>query len=240
MTIRENGIAIVSGASSGIGQAIALKLSFQGYCLGLNSRSEPNLLTAFRTINPESILLSAGDISNFDFASNLVNSTVARFGGLNTLIVSAGVGYFGSFMDISEDLTHEIVQTNLMGSINLVKAALPHLTKNEYSDVVFISSTAGSRGGANEAVYAATKHAQNGLAGSLDREFRKLGVRVSVIAPGATRTNFASGTGRDASGDGQENYLDSIDVADAVAFALSLPKDSRIQYLSILPMSQQS
>jgi short-subunit dehydrogenase len=240
MTLRNNGIAVVSGASSGIGKSIALKLSKEEFCLGLNSRSESNLLAAFSTLEPKSTLLSAGDISNFDFASNLVKSTVSKFGGLNTLILSAGVGYFGSFLDISEDVTHEIVQTNILGSINLVKAALPHLTQNAYSDVVFISSTAGSRGGADEAVYAATKHAQNGLAGSLDREFRKLGVRVSIIAPGATRTNFASGVGRDPNGDGQENYLDSNEVADAVAFALSLPENARVQYLSILPMSQQS
>ena len=143
-------------------------------------------------------------------------------------------------MDVSKESIEEIIRTNILGSVNLVKAAMPELLKNVSSDILFISSTAGSRGGANEGIYAATKHAQNGLAGSLDREFRKQGVRVSIIAPGATRSNFASGNGRTADGVGQEEFLDSNDVAESVAFTLSLPKNARIQYLSILPMSQQS
>jgi len=155
-------------------------------------------------------------------------------------VINAGVGFFGSFMDISQGATEEIIRTNILGSINLVKAAMPELLKNAHSDIVFISSTAGSRGGANEAIYAATKHAQNGLAGSLDREYRKQGVRVSIIAPGATRTSFGIGNGREASGIDQKDFLNPNEVAETVAFTLSLPKNARIQYLSILPMSQQS
>lgn len=232
--------SIISGASSGIGQAIANKLLGNNYRLGVNGRSKENLLASFSGSEDDSVAVVAGDISDCEVADELVKCTVSKFGSLNALVVNAGTGVFGSFMDVPQESIEEIIRTNILGSINLVKAAMPELLKNESSDILFISSTAGSRGGANEAIYAATKHAQNGLAGSLDREFRKQGVRVSIIAPGATRTNFASGNGRSADGVGQEEFLNANDVAESVAFALSLPKSARIQYLSILPMSQQS
>lgn len=232
--------AIISGASSGIGQAISRKLLGQDYSLGLNGRSTERLFSTFSSSVSDSFTFVAGDIADFEVASELVRTTVLKFGGLNALVVNAGIGVFGSFLDTSQDKVEEIIRTNILGSIHLVRAAMPELIKNESSDILFISSTAGSRGGANEAVYAATKHAQNGLAGSLDREFRKQGVRISIIAPGSTNTNFASGNGRQADGKGQEEFLNPSDVAETVAFTLSLPKNARIQYLSILPMSQQS
>ena len=236
----QNQVTLISGASSGIGRAIASKLAAESYSLGLNSRSLVKLNESYDSFDKESIMLSAGDISNYEYTLSLVNSTVDKFGGINSVVVNAGVGFFGTFMDTPSELTEEIVRTNIMGSINLVKAPIPHLTRNKSSNIIFVSSTAGSRGGANEAVYSASKHAQNGLAGSLDREYRKHGVRVTLIAPGATRTNFAAGVGRDSDGTGQEDFLDPEDVAETVNFALSMPRSVRIQYLSILPMSQQS
>lgn len=233
-------MAIISGASSGIGQAIGLKLIEEGFQLGLTGRSLSKLIGSFGAHSKESCHLHPGDISDISTSVGLVESTVAKFGKIDTLVVNAGIGFFGSFLDCSPELTSEIIQTNILGSINLVRAALPFLLMNTTSNIIFISSTAGSRGGANEAIYAATKHAQNGLAGSLDREFRNKGVKITVVAPGATRTNFASGLGRNKNGEGQEDFLDPITVANTVSFVLSLPHDARIPYLSILPMSQQS
>ena len=240
MGSKERQTAIISGASSGIGQAVTKKLLENDYLLGLNARNRENLVNSIDFPGKDSISISAGDISDYGVAVELVSTTLASFGSIKALVINAGVGFFGSFMDIAQSATEEIIRTNILGSINLVKAAMPELLKNAHSDIVFISSTAGTRGGANEAIYAATKHAQNGLAGSLDREYRKQGVRVSIIAPGATRTNFGIGNGREASGIHQKDFLNPNDVAETVAFTLSLPKNARIQYLSILPMSQQS
>lgn len=233
-------VAIVSGASSGIGRAIAHKLAGENFSLGLNSRVRTNLDESVEGLDPSRLSLTVGDVSNPELSKMFVAETVNRFGGIQTAIVNAGVGYFGSFLDIPESRTKEIVQTNLLGSIYFAQAVIPELLRNEMSNLIFVSSTAGTRGGANEAIYSSTKHAQNGLAGSIDREFRSQGLRVTIIAPGATSTNFAAGFGRDPNDMSQNEFLSPSDVADAVHFAMTMPTQARIQYLSILPQSQSS
>lgn len=233
-------VAIISGASSGIGRAIAHKLAGEDFSLGLNSRVRTNLNESVAGLDPSRLSLTSGDVSDPEVSKTFVAETVNRFGGIQTAIVNAGVGYFGSFLDIPESRTKEIVQTNLLGSIYFAQAVIPELLKNESSDLIFISSTAGTRGGANEAVYASTKHAQNGLAGSIDREFRNKGLRVTIIAPGATSTKFAVGFGRELEATSQYDFLSPENVAEAVHFAITLPSKARIQNLSILPFSQST
>ena len=232
--------AIISGASQGIGRMIASILAKNGWNLILNSRSDflPEDLAEYFVQGR--IFHVPGDISDPLVCKALVDKAVQEFGGINCAILNAGIGFFGSFLDTSQELISKIVNTNLLGSIFLAQNALPELLKNSSSNLIFISSTAGFRGGANEAVYASTKFAQTGLAGSLDREFRKAGLKVTVIAPGATETSFALDNGRDASTIQEYGYLNPSDVADAVYYTLSLAANSRIQQLVILPMTQQS
>jgi NADP-dependent 3-hydroxy acid dehydrogenase YdfG len=235
-----NKTAVISGASGGIGQKIALRLASNGWGLVLNSRSEfiPGDLVDY--VNQGKVFHVRGDISDPSVCKAIVDTAVHEFGGLNCAILNAGIGFFGSFLDTPIDLISKIVETNLLGSIYFAQSAIPELVRHPSSHLIFISSTAGFRGGANEAVYASTKHAQNGLAGSLDREFRQAGLKVTVIAPGATETLFALNNGRDAATIQKQGYLDPSDVADAVSYALSAKQNSRIQQVVILPMSQQS
>jgi short-subunit dehydrogenase len=232
--------AIISGASSGIGKAVAENLAGAGYSLGLNGRAKSKLEDSFPFGETNSTVFTVGDIADYAVAKGLVDATVAAFGGVNTVVVNAGIGFFGPFVDTPLALMEEIVRTNTIGSVNLARAAIPELVKNKVSNLVFISSTAGFRGGANEAVYAATKHSQIGLAGSLDREFRSQGLRVCVIAPGSTQTDFAGGTSRGSSKTVPAEFLNPQVVAESVLFALSLPDNARIQQINILPMSQQA
>jgi len=233
-------VALISGASSGIGQSIAQRLGVAGFDLGLNGRSEIKLNESVKGLDPSRVSLTIGDIASFELAQQFVKNTVNKFGGLQTAIINAGIGYFGSITDVSEKRVREIVDTNILGSIFLTQAALPILLQNEVSNLVFVSSTAGSRGGANEAVYAASKHAQNGFAGAIDREFRSKGLRVTIVAPGTTLTNFAEGFGRDFDSVAEAGSLSPQDVAEAVHFAIDIPLSARIQQINILPMSQQS
>lgn len=235
-----NRTAIISGASSGIGKAIAIKLSDNGFNLCLNGRSEANLE---RLISDQSIhnsRITVGSVSEREVCKKILDDAVKSFGGVDTVIINAGVGFFGSFLDTPPELIEEIVQTNLMGSILLAQISIPVLLQNSTSNLVFISSVAGFRGGANEAVYASTKYAQNGLAGSLDREFRKSGLRVTIIAPGSTQSSFGKGFGREDSLEAQSHFLSPKHVAEAVFMAITLPENARIQQISILPMVQQT
>lgn len=232
--------AVISGASSGIGKAIAIKLASNGFNLGLNARTEVDLerLVADNLIH--NYRITTGSVSNRQVCKKILEDAVRSFGGVDSLIINAGIGFFGSFLDTPPDRIEEIVQTNVIGSILLAQESIPILLQNQVSNLVFISSVAGFRGGANEAVYAATKSAQNGLAGSLDREFRQSGLRVTVIAPGSTQTSFANGYGRDNSLESQSLFLDPNDVAEAVFMAITMAKSARIQQINILPMSQHT
>jgi short-subunit dehydrogenase len=240
MANSSNKTAAISGASKGIGKQIALNLARKGWNLVLNSRSEflPGELASY--YEEGKVCHIRGDISDPLVTQSIVKRAVDTYGGLTCAILNAGIGYFGPFLDTPVELADKIVNTNIRGSILFAKSTIPVLIRNSSSNLIFISSTAGFRGGANEAVYASTKHAQVGLAGSLDREFREAGLKVTVIAPGATETSFALGNGRDATEIQEFGYLDPNEVAEAVSYVLSVNSSSRIQLLSLLPMTQQS
>lgn len=232
--------AIISGASSGIGKAIAIKLAENDFNLCLNGRSKVKLESVIANLSLDKSIVTVGSVSDRKVCQEILDNTVKNFGGVDTVIINAGVGFFGSFLDTPQKLIEEIVYTNLIGSIFLAQISIPLLLRNNVSNLVFISSVAGFRGGANEAVYAATKYAQNGLAGSIDREFRKSGLRVTIIAPGSTQSTFGKGSGRESALEEQAHFLNPKDIAEAVFMAITMPEGARIQQISILPMVQQS
>ncbi len=122
-----------------------------------------------------------------------------------------------------------MLDTNVGGTVWPVRAVVPHLLARQGGDIVIISSVAGTSARANEAVYAATKHAQMGLANGLDRELFRKGIRVSVFCPGGVVTEFAMqpGGGRTDLSPELKDMLQPHDVAEAVAFALTQPRSVR-------------
>lgn len=232
--------AIISGASSGIGKAIAMKLAENNFNLCLNGRSKIKIESVIADLSNIKLTVAVGSVSERKVCQEILDNTVKNFGGVDTVIINAGVGFFGSFLDTPQELIEEIVHTNLIGSINLAQVSIPSLLRNKVSNLVFISSVAGFRGGANEAVYAATKYAQNGLAGSIDREFRKSGLRVTIIAPGSTQSAFGKGSEPESVMEEQTHFLKPRDIAEAVFMAITMPESARIQQISILPMVQQT
>ena len=125
------------------------------------------------------------------------------------------------------------MDTNVAGTVWPIRAAVPHFLEAGTGDIVIVASVAGLRGAGDEAVYAATKFAQVGLAGALDRELREKGIRVSVIAPGGTATEFAMGAGRTPDMPGLVDMLRPKDVASAVLTVLRQPRSIRTLVWSI-------
>jgi len=121
-----------------------------------------------------------------------------------------------------------------------VRAALPPMLAAGGGDVVIVASVAGLRSGADEAVYAGTKHAQVGLAGGLDRELREKGVRVTLICPAATVTEFAVGAGRTSQDPRSGDWLDPRDVAGAIVTTLHQPRSMRTAMWTLWSMGQGS
>jgi len=142
-------VAIVTGASRGIGGSIARALADAGVRLGLGSRSGDNL-------GIEGSVARVVDVRNPASLEALVAGTVDRFGGLDILVVNAGVGAYGPFLELPADQLEEMIDVNVKGAIYSVRAALPELLKSEHADIVTIASEAGRRGLPYEACGART------------------------------------------------------------------------------------
>ncbi|MFP4634238.1 MAG: SDR family oxidoreductase, partial [Nitriliruptoraceae bacterium] len=160
-------------------------------------------------------------------AKQLVETALERFGRLDALVANAGIGAYGGIMDLDDDTLREMMDTNIAGTVWPIRAAVPHFLEQGAGDIVIVASVAGLRGADDEAVYAATKFAQVGLAGALDRELREKQIRVSTLCPGGTATEFAMGAGRTPDMPGLAEMLRPEDVAEAVVTVLRQPRSMR-------------
>jgi 3-oxoacyl-[acyl-carrier protein] reductase len=148
---------------------------------------------------------------------------------------------YGGILDQTDEALVEMMDTNYAGTVWTVRAALPELlATGDGGDIVIVSSVAGFRGGDDEAVYAGTKHAQVGLAGSLDRELREQGVRVTLICPAGTATEFAVGAGRVDNDPRFAEWLTADDVAHAIVTTLQQPRSLRTAIWTLWSMGQGS
>ncbi|MEP6641101.1 MAG: SDR family oxidoreductase [Gaiellales bacterium] len=226
-------VALVTGASSGIGAATARKLAEGGARLALASRRGAAL-------GIDGALARPCDVRDPSQIGELVAACVQRFGGLDILIANAGVGAYGDFLDLKPEWQDEMIDTNVKGFLHTIRAGLPHLLASGSADLVGVTSIAGQRAPQGEAVYAASKHAQIGFMRSLDHELYGRGVRCSILAPGGVETEFAMGRGRTPQDPDLAGMLRAEEVADAVIHAVTLPRTARMFEASILPMSDDS
>ena len=168
------------------------------------------------------------------------DAALNAFGRLDALVANAGIGMYGGILDHTDEALTTMLDTNVAGTVWPIRAAVPQFVKQGHGDIVIVASVAGFRGGADEAVYAATKFAQVGLAGALDRELREHGIRVTTIGPAGTSTEFAMGAGRYEGMPALETYLKPEDIAFAIRTVLEQPRRLRTQYWTIWSMAQGS
>ncbi len=225
-------VVAITGASSGIGAATAEAMAAEGASVVLGARRTDRLEELTSKLGARAAAVEM-DVRNPDDSSRLIQTAVDRFGHVDTLIANAGIGAYGGIMDLSDDQLREMMDTNVAGTVWPIRAAVPHFLQAGNGDIVIVASVAGLRGAGDEAVYAATKFAQVGLAGALDRELRDKGIRVSVIAPGGTATEFAMGAGRTPDMPGLADMLRPKDVASAVLAVLRQPRSIRTLVWSI-------
>lgn len=226
-------VALVTGASRGIGAAVAHALHAEGVKLGLASRSGDDL-------GLEGVVAQPADVRDLASMESIAAATVDAFGSLDILVVNAGVGSYGPFLDLPVDEMEEMIDTNVKGAMYAVRAALPHLLESDAADIVMLSSEAGRRGLPLEAVYCSSKFAQVGLIRSLDHELREQGVRCTNVAPGGVATDFAMGRGRTPDMPALEHMMEPENVAEAVTFVLTRPRNHRILEVAFRPVSEPS
>lgn len=233
MSTVEGRVALVTGASSGIGTATAHALAAAGARVALGSRRGGDL-------GIEGALGQVCDVRDPGQVDALAAAAVDRFGRLDIVVANAGVGAYGDFLSLDPEHLEEMIDTNVKGLLYTVRATLPHLLKSEGADLVVVASIAGQRGPEGEAVYAASKFAQVGFMRSLDHELYRRGVRCSILAPGGVETAFAMGRGRTPEDPDLPGMLRSEEVADAVMYAVTRPRTGRMFEASILPMADDS
>ncbi len=226
-------VALVTGASRGIGAAIARSLAGAGAQVALASRSGDDL-------GIPGALGKVCDVRDPASLQAMVAAAVERFGGLDILVVNAGVGAYGSILDLPADQLEEMIEVNVKGAIHAVRAAVPHLMRSDAADLVMIASEAGRRGLPNEAVYCASKFAQVGLTAALDHELREHGIRCTNVCPGGVATDFAMGRGRTPDMPALAGMMAPQDVADTVMFVLTRPRTHRILEVAFRPVTEGS
>jgi 3-oxoacyl-[acyl-carrier protein] reductase len=232
MSMLEGKTAVVTGASRGIGAAVARMLHDRGVNLGLASRSGDDLgLT--------NVVAKACDVRDLDALIQLCEETAARFGGIDIVVPNAGVGAYGPFLELSREHLDEMLDVNLKGTVYAVRAALPHMLGRE-GDVVTLASEAGRRGLPYEAVYCASKFGQVGLTRALDHELREHGIRCTNVCPGGVATDFALEEGRGRTEDVLPGMMTAEDVAEVVVFVLERPRHMRILETAFRPITEGS
>lgn len=219
-------VAAITGASAGIGAATARALAAEGAAVVLGARRTDRTEQLAAEIGDRAVPVEM-DVRRPEDAGRLVETALERFGRLDALVANAGIGAYGGIMDLSDEQLAEMMDTNIAGTVWPIRAAVPHFLDAGGGDIVIVASVAGLRGAGDEAVYAATKFAQVGLAGALDRELRAQNIRVSTICPGGTATEFAMGAGRTPDMPGLADMLRPEDVAEAVVAVLRQPKSMR-------------
>lgn len=228
-------VALVTGASRGIGAAVARALHERGVRLALASRSGDDLGIA------DALALRC-DVRDPAQLETIVTAAVDNHGALDILVVNAGVGAYGAFLDLRPEHLEEMIDVNVKGTLYAVRAALPHLLESDAADIVTVASEAGRRGLPLEAVYSASKFAQVGFTRALDHELREHGVRCTNVCPGGVATDFAMEEGRGRTPEMPElaGMMRPEDVAAAVVFALERPRTHRLLELAFRPMTEDS
>jgi 3-oxoacyl-[acyl-carrier protein] reductase len=233
MSSLEGKVAVITGASRGIGASIARMLDARGVKLGLASRSGDDLGIAGAVAQP-------CDVSDVEQVNAMVAATAERFGRLDILVANAGVGSYGSLLDLKQEHLEEMIDVNLKGTLYLVRAGLPHLIERGEGDIVTLASEAGRRGIPGEAVYCASKFGQVGFTRAIDGEVREHGIRATNVCPGGVATDFALDDGRGRAPSALPGMMTADDVAEVVMFVLTRPRNHRILETAFRPMTEAS
>lgn len=236
-------VALVTGASSGIGEAAALALAAAGASVAVSGRRKErldDLVTRIVAAGGKGLALP-GDVSVEADAFKAVEDAHAHFGRLDILINSAGVNEAGGIESLSLDLWRKVIDINLWGTIYSCKAAVPLMKAGGGGDIINISSTSGRRAAAPFASYSVSKFGVTALSEALRQEVGGVGIRVCIIEPGATQTEIAESISNPAMRDAirqhvsKEGAMAASDISDAILFVLSLPPRANVSQMLIRP-----
>jgi NAD(P)-dependent dehydrogenase (short-subunit alcohol dehydrogenase family) len=188
--VQENAqVWFITGASKGFGLALVKLLLSNGNSVAATSRNVAELEKQIAE-HRENLLPLRVDITDEESVRDAIRQTVEKFGRLDVVVNNAGYFILGSLEEITEREFRQSIDVNLVGTVNVIRAAMPHLRKQRSGHIINLSSTAGYIGYGNAGSYNAVKFAVIGLSEALAREIKPFGVKVTVVAPGYFRTSF--------------------------------------------------
>jgi NADP-dependent 3-hydroxy acid dehydrogenase YdfG len=245
-------VALVTGASSGIGEATAKRLAAEGAAVAVGARRLDRLeqLVAEIADAGGTAVAIESDVTDRAQAEDLVERTVKTLGRLDTVVNNAGVMLLGPALEAPIEEWERMVDLNVKGLLYVAKAALPHLLRfadegpRMVTDLVNISSVAGRRARSGSAVYNATKFGVGAFSEALRQEVTERHVRVSVVEPGAVSTELSSHNRPEVLEEikgrfGEIERLEATDIADSISFIVTRPRHVAINEILVRPTDQQ-
>ncbi len=224
--------ALITGASRGIGLAIARKLGAMGAQLALCARDAGRLEQAEAELRQAGCrtLAVPADVTDAAAVDALVQKVIGTLGGIDILVNNAGVGVFAPLHELREDDWDRVINTNLKGVYLCSRAVAPQMMRRHGGHIINISSLAGKNAFAKGGVYCASKWGLQGMTACMAEDLRGYGIRVSAVCPGTVETEFSPHAGKD-----PKKMLQPDDVAHVVAMLLTQAAQSFVSEVELRP-----
>ncbi|PUA34649.1 hypothetical protein C8Z91_34860 [Paenibacillus elgii] len=224
-------VAVITGASQGIGKEIAYQLAEDGYNLALISRNNEVLLEISELLSSKgcNVLPIPCDISDINSVRSAINQVINYYQKIDILICNAGIGVYNSLQQTSDDEWNKILSVNINGTFFITREVVKHMVKSKSGYVLFIGSEAGKQGFKNLSSYCFSKFGINGFAASLSKECKKYGIRVGVINSGLVNTESNSNIISSM----KSTWLQPNDIAKIVQMTLNLPDHVVLDEISV-------
>ena len=239
-------VVVITGASSGLGEATARQLSAQGAIVVLGARRVDRIksLADELTSRGGKALAVATDVTRYDQVKRLVGAAVQKYGRIDVMINNAGLMPHSPLERLKVEDWNQTIDVNIKGVLYGIAAALPYMKQQKAGHIINVSSVAGHKVGPGSAVYAATKHAVRALSEGLRQEVKPYNIRTTVISPGAVATELPNSiTEPDIAEDIHKFYeafaIPADSFARTVAFAISQPEEVDINEILFRPTRQE-
>lgn len=231
MTVLTDKIAVVTGAGSGIGEAIATLLHEEGAKVVLAGRNKDKLQNVANQLAQDSVKVVPTDVTNKEEVDELMKIAQQTFGGLDIVINSAGQMLSSKITDYQVDEWDSMIDVNIKGTLYTAQAALPTMLEQSSGHLINIASISGFEVTKSSTIYSATKVAVHTITQGLEKELAKTGVKVTSISPGMVDTAITA-----AYNPTDRKKLEPQDIAEAVLYALTQPKHVNVNEITVRPV----
>ncbi|HCZ8727655.1 TPA: SDR family oxidoreductase [Staphylococcus aureus] len=231
MTVLTDKVALVTGAGSGIGEAIATLLHEEGAKVVLAGRNKDKLQNVANQLAQDSVKVVPTDVTKKEEVDELIKIAQQTFGGLDIVINSAGQMLSSKITDYQVDEWDSMIDVNIKGTLYTAQAALPTMLEQSSGHLINIASIAGFEVTKSSTIYSATKVAVHTITQGLEKELAKTGVKVTSISPGMVDTAITA-----AYNPTDRKKLEPQDIAEAVLYALTQPKHVNVNEITVRPV----